>query len=80
MRRRAGLGYDRNPRVFPFLFGGAFIEAFQHVEDAVPGALFPFLFGGAFIEAFGNCLHHVRDDRFPFLFGGAFIEAMSGRL
>ena len=40
-----------NTANFPFLFGGAFIEAriMDRVESS--SALFPFLFGRAFIEA-----------------------------
>ena len=38
--------------VFPFLFGGAFIEATATVDLNICRAPeFPFLFGGAFIEA-----------------------------
>ena len=36
---------------FPFLFGGAFIEARLHSLHRAVGVRFPFLFGGAFIEA-----------------------------
>ena len=37
---------------FPFLFGGAFIEA-ERVSVTMPALpLFPFLFGGAFIEEY----------------------------
>ena len=37
--------------LFPFLFGGAFIEAAPHRCGAFFLCTFPFLFGGAFIEA-----------------------------
>ena len=36
---------------FPFLFGGAFIEAALESLPVEVAAAFPFLFGGAFIEA-----------------------------
>ena len=46
------LGRRRAPRpAFPFLFGGAFIEAERISVDATLACQFPFLFGGAFIEA-----------------------------
>ena len=37
--------------LFPFLFGGAFIEAVAGLGGIVSPRTFPFLFGGAFIEA-----------------------------
>ena len=61
--------------VFPFLFGGTFIEAgVIGVHDKVFGA-FPFLFGGTFIEARRRSTPKGAATRFPFLFGGTFIEA-----
>ena len=36
--------------IFPFLFGGTFIEGGEALEDADALAEFPFLFGGTFIE------------------------------
>ena len=51
LRRRAGFGYDWYPRVFPFLFGGAFIEAPLPSTEHPKSPKFPFLIGGAFIEA-----------------------------
>ena len=36
--------------VFPFLFGGAFIEGSAGNDARFRGYTFPFLFGGAFIE------------------------------
>ena len=36
---------------FPFLFGGAFIEAGFEITIEALADKFPFLFGGAFIEA-----------------------------
>ena len=36
--------------LFPFLFGGTFIEGDNEVTNALVGVVFPFLFGGTFIE------------------------------
>ena len=44
-------------RLFPFLFGGTFIEGSQNQNDASTSAPFPFLFGGTFIE--GSMFHKV---------------------
>ena len=69
-------GFD--PRVerqpFPFLFGGAFIEAAIPTPACLLSRLFPFLFGGAFIEAvcMGG-IDHVPPD-FP-----SFSEGLSLR-
>ena len=46
-------------RLFPFLFGGAFIEAKRYVTFIALQLIFPFLFGGAFIEA-AEKLDNVR--------------------
>ena len=43
------LKYSRSE--FPFLFGGAFIEAHELANFVDSSVEFPFLFGGAFIEA-----------------------------
>ena len=62
---------------FPFLFGGAFIEALDEtLKGLTPSEEFPFLFGGAFIEAGRTRPLPCRGRGFPFLFGGAFIEAV----
>ena len=37
--------------IFPFLFGGTFIEAFRVHPNVFRTLAFPFLFGGTFIEA-----------------------------
>ena len=44
---------ELSPRApkFPFLFGGAFIEADKLESNCPARPQFPFLFGGAFIEA-----------------------------
>ena len=61
--------------LFPFLFGGAFIEAALDPKSNGDLRKFPFLFGGAFIEAFPAIETYSMAPQFPFLFGGAFIEA-----
>ena len=62
--------------VFPFLFGGTFIEG-QIMGDSLPlDALFPFLFGGTFIEGVDLFRSSVLSAGFPFLFGGTFIEGL----
>ena len=63
--------------VFPFLFGGTFIEAYIYISYMGAAQSFPFLFGGTFIEA-GTLYGLVSHRRiFPFLFGGTFIEALN---
>ena len=49
--RPSGYCKARCRAVFPFLFGGAFIEASSQREPDPPREGFPCLFGGAFIEA-----------------------------
>ena len=39
-----------DPRGFPFLFGGTFIEGPFGTPGATQNLTFPFLFGGTFIE------------------------------
>ena len=41
--------------LFPFLFGGTFIEADEARSRHHRADAFPFLFGGTFIEAFAIC-------------------------
>ena len=41
----------RDRSAFPFLLGGAFIEARNRLFSPAAGLPFPFLLGGAFIEA-----------------------------
>ena len=66
---------------FPFLFGGAFIEAIAPDSPVYLSVEFPFLFGGAFIEASaGVAWAKNATGGFPFLFGGAFIEAQIKRV
>ena len=45
--------------VFPFLFGGTFIEGPPDLPLSMKPIEFPFLFGGTFIEAFGS-VHRLR--------------------
>ncbi len=61
--------------VFPFLFGGTFIEGAINREVHGVTFSFPFLFGGTFIEGSGAWMRYSSlAARFPFLFGGTFIE------
>ena len=47
-------------RLFPFLFGGTFIEGIAVIAGyAVYGMRFPFLFGGTFIEGEDNTLRGI---------------------
>ena len=64
----------RRTALFPFLFGGTFIEGGTSSFRGGCRGSFPFLFGGTFIE--GNPHHERlrRGEEFPFLFGGTFIE------
>ena len=64
-------------QLFPFLFGGTFIEAAaEHIGNEA-GKAFPFLFGGTFIEAsILGARKLTQGAEFPFLFGGTFIEAV----
>ena len=50
MRARTRHDYAPHRTVFPFLFGGTFIEGFGVPVVWVKGGRFPFLFGGTFIE------------------------------
>ena len=62
-------------QLFPFLFGGTFIEGFKIHPNTFRTLAFPFLFGGTFIE--GSRLQKLIRGAlsgFPFLFGGTFIE------
>ena len=43
--------------LFPFLFGGTFIEACKNLCKSVVELKFPFLFGGTFIEALLSCCY-----------------------
>ncbi len=61
--------------VFPFLFGGTFIEAQVVNLFRIVIMAFPFLFGGTFIEAHLTGARNCLSLGFPFLFGGTFIEA-----
>ena len=49
--RDGRVGFNDDDAVFPFLFGGTFIEGLQRMlklqKEPMP---FPFLFGGTFIE------------------------------
>ena len=68
------------PQRFPFLLGGAFIEAPESTQAHRISSGFPFLLGGAFIEARSEAWNAPTISGFPFLLGGAFIEATDGLL
>ena len=71
-------GSPKNSSVFPFLFGGTFIEAPElHAASSEIYPIFPFLFGGTFIEAHALAFTFGAIAKFPFLFGGTFIEAFT---
>ena len=57
---------ERAEPPFPFLFGGAFIEAFMWKQRPGLEAPFPFLFGGAFIEASPQTLAATLPISLPF--------------
>ena len=76
LRPMAREGRTVSRQLFPFLLGGAFIEAESEREKARGFVEFPFLLGGAFIEARAIPAHRLRGLLFPFLLGGAFIEAV----
>ena len=61
--------------LFPFLFGGTFIEGPNLWSDRILSP-FPFLFGGTFIEGRGDAVACRHVQAFPFLFGGTFIEGL----
>ena len=48
--RGDNLRLERERPLFPFLFGGTFIEGQRHISNQRIDQLFPFLFGGTFIE------------------------------
>ena len=63
------MGAAQSPRPpFPFLFGGAFIEAFSVVLEPAARAEFPFLLGGAFIEARGGSFSSADASHISLLF------------
>ena len=49
-------GFHEEAILFPFLFGGTFIEGIKSGLWNSPLASFPFLFGGTFIEGHGRLL------------------------
>ena len=55
---------------FPFLLGGAFIEALRLRRACWHGSQFPFLFGRAFIEAWRRGRIRDRRPHFPSCFEG----------
>ena len=65
--------------VFPFLFGGTFIEGQGQPRGHRRRPPFPFLFGGTFIEGANKLEAAHISNVFPFLFGGTFIEGNLSR-
>ena len=74
LRRAGEVAVDDQRPGFPFLFGGAFIEAPRRLANCALAIQFPFLFGGAFIEA--HCVEgrHLNLHNFP-----SFSEGLSLR-
>ena len=62
-------------REFPFLFGGAFIEARVCGMCHSRGLYFPSFSEGLSLRPPSSAIFSAQSRRFPFLFGGAFIEA-----
>ena len=60
-------------RVFPFLFGGTFIEGDAVRTGCTPDYHFPSFSEGLSLRATQSA-HEAHSMRFPFLFGGTFIE------
>ena len=60
--------------IFPFLFGGTFIEAILYSLGLAFLSLFPFLFGGTFIEASVYSRTSITGINFP-----SFSEGLSLR-
>ena len=65
--------------LFPFLFGGTFIEGQGQPRGHRRRPPFPFLFGGTFIEGANKLEAAHISNVFPFLFGGTFIEGNLSR-
>ena len=62
-------------RVFPFLFGGAFIEATDSPRASSSYSNFPSFWEGLSLRRGKQAGDINPPPLFPFLFGGAFIEA-----
>ena len=60
---------------FPFLFGGAFIEARRLHHHPAQAHDFPSFSEGLSLRQVKNDFVDPIKNAFPFLFGGAFIEA-----
>ena len=71
MRQRS----ETHSLVFPFLFGGTFIEGYRRLYRLRPcSSVFPFLFGGTFIEGCHADWHAYHPLNFP-----SFSEGLSLR-
>ena len=62
-------------RIFPFHFGGAFIEAWSEKWCRFGTAAFPFLFGGASLRRGFWHIWGGGGGQVSLPFGGAFIKA-----
>ena len=60
--------------IFPFLFGGTFIEGFHTAPYIFRCIYFPSFSEGLSLRAPALPLHPRLHPAFPFLFGGTFIE------
>ena len=64
----------QNP-AFPFLFGGAFIEAGANSTSKESEPYFPFFWEGLSLRLEVSARGKPQNSKFPFLLGRAFIEA-----
>ena len=76
MRQELHRGGSGRRQSFPFLFGGAFIEAYLNGFFLDGGCSnFPSFSEGLSLRPSGEPTQPYQVKIFPFLFGGAFIEA-----
>ena len=62
------------PVLFPFLFGGTFIEGWAARREEHDDLDFPSFSEGLSLRVFNNPGVKAVRPEFPFLFGGTFIE------
>ena len=74
MRGHLYIGLNYGLSVFPFLFGGTFIEGSVQSLPLVVLVTFPFLFGGTFIEGLSVTAENGGGENFP-----SFSEGLSLR-
>ena len=60
--------------LFPFLFGGTFIEGFSEEAHILHGHNFPSFSEGLSLRGMRFSMNSKSRHVFPFLFGGTFIE------